>query len=101
MTTQNRNQSIPKFSIKSSLLILLAGILGGIVFPYFFYEMNWDTRIAVMMFLPALISLSMAYGQCFIETNDGLNKRFWLIATVAFVILETLSYFWLFKGFIF
>lgn len=93
--------AIPKFSIKSALLLLLAGLLGGGVIPYLFYELQWDTRIAVMLFLPLFISFSLAYGHCFFDTKIGLGKRFWKIVIISFIILEVLSYFWLFKGFIF
>ncbi|WP_148112414.1 hypothetical protein [Vagococcus elongatus] len=101
MLTNGKKRAIPGFSVKSSLLILLAGLVGGIIFPYFFYELHWDTRIAVMLFLPALISAAIAYGQCCIETDAGICKRFWIILSFSFFILEVLSYFWLYKGLIF
>lgn len=101
MLTNGKKRAIPGFSFKSSLLILLAGLIGGIIFPYLFYELHWDTRIAVMVFLPALISAAIAYGQCFIETNAGFCKRFWLIFGSGFIILEVLSYIWLYKGIVF
>ena len=101
METRENKPNIPKFSIRSSLLLLLAGVLGGIIIPYLFYELGWNSKIAVMLFLPALISLAIAYGQCFIETKDGLSKRFLRNFIIAFIVLETVSYFWLFQGFIF
>ncbi|WP_314060692.1 hypothetical protein [uncultured Vagococcus sp.] len=101
MDIQGKQTGIPRFSFKSALVLLLASILGGILIPYLFYLLHWDTRIAVMLFLPLFISLAIAYGQCFIESKDGICKRFWITTICAFVILETLSYFWLFKGFIF
>lgn len=101
MNVQQKQVGIPRFSILSSLLILAAGIVGGVLAPYLFHVLHWDTRIATMLFLPALISLAIAYGQSFIETRSGFCKRFWITLGVAFVILLTLSYFWLYKGFIF
>lgn len=93
--------TIPKFSLKSAGLLFLAGIIGGILVPYFFYEMNWDSRIGVLLFLPILISSTIAYAQCFIETKDGIGRRFYRTLIISFVILETVTYLWLFKGFIF
>lgn len=93
--------TIPKFSLKSAGLLFLAGIIGGIAIPYFFYEMNWDSRIGVLLFLPILISGSISYAQCFIETKDGIGRRFYRIFVISFVVLETVTYLWLFKGFIF
>ncbi|MHC5228321.1 hypothetical protein ACYSNW_08605 [Enterococcus sp. LJL99] len=101
MESRENKPSIPRFSFKSSMLLLLAGIVGGIILPYLFFELGWDSRIAVMLFLPLLISLAIAYSQCFIETKDGLSKRFIRTFIIAFIVLETVSYFWLFKGFIF
>ncbi len=101
MEIQKKQTGIPRFSFKSALILLLASVVGGILIPYLFYLVGWDTRIAVMLFLPFFISLAIAYGQCFIETKDGICKRFWITLICAFVILEILSYFWLFKGFIF
>ena len=93
--------TIPKFSLKSAGLLFLAGIIGGIIVPYFFYEMNWDTRIGVLLFLPILIASTIAYVQCFIETKDGIGARFYRTLIISFVVLETVTYLWLFKGFIF
>ena len=101
MNSTEKNSPIPKFSIKNSFIIFLAGIVGGLVLPYCFYLLNWDSKIAVMLFLPALISLAIAYGQCFIETREGIGSRFYRTLIIAFVVLETVSYLWLFKGFIF
>lgn len=101
MTTQENQTAIPKFSIKSAFLLFLAGIAGGLVIPYFFYVLNWDTKIAVMLFLPILVAGAIAYGQCFIETRIGLGRRFYRTLIFGFVVLETVSYFWLFKGLIF
>ncbi|MBO0479393.1 hypothetical protein JZO72_07100 [Vagococcus fluvialis] len=99
--TNKENPTIPKFSLKSAGLLFLAGIIGGIVVPYFFYEMNWDTRIGVLLFLPILISSTIAYAQCFIETKDRIGRRFYRTLIISFIVLETVTYFWLFKGFIF
>ena len=99
--TSDKEVTIPRFSIKSSLLLLLAGVCGGILMPYIFSLVNLDPKLGMILFLPAFISFAIAYGQCFIETKDGFCKRFWLTAIIGFFILTILSYFWLFKGFVF
>lgn len=96
-----KTNGVPKFSIKSASLLLLASVIGGILIPYLFFELNWDTRLATMIFLPILIAGAIAYSQCFIETKKGISKSFWITFIIAFIILEVLSYFWLYKGFIF
>ncbi len=99
--TGKENSAMPKFSLKSAGLLFLAGIIGGVLVPYLFYEMNWDTRIGVLLFLPILISATIAYAQCFIETKDGIGPRFYRTLIISFIVLETVTYLWLFKGFIF
>ncbi len=101
MSTKDNTPVIPRFSIKNSFIILLAGIIGGLILPYCFSLMNLDHKIGVMIFLPSLLSLAIAYGQCFIETQVGLGTRFYRNLIVAFIVLETVSYLWLYKGFIF
>lgn len=101
MEKMNKEKYIPKFSIKSSLLIFFACIISGIILPYFFYELGLNVKIAVMIFLPTSISFSLAFGQCFIETNDKFCTRFIKIFFFSFLILELASYAWLFKGIIF
>lgn len=101
MAAQEKQPTFPKFSFRSALLLFLAGIVGGVVIPYLFYRLHWDTRIAVMLFLPILISGALAYGQCFFETQIGLGMGFYRTFFFSLFIIETASYLWLFKGFIF
>lgn len=94
-------EGVPRFSIKSASLLLLAGLVGGILMPYVFFELNWNTNLATMIFLPISIASAIAYSQCFIENKKGISRSFWTTLIIAFIILEVLSYFWLYKGFIF
>lgn len=101
MMTNERNDVAPRFSIKNAFYIFLAGLIGGVLFPYFFYLMNWDSRIAVMIFLPLLLATAIAYGQCFIESKQGISSKFYKILIIAWGVLGIASYLWLYKGIIF
>lgn len=95
------NQLLPTFSLKSAMLLFLAGLIGGILIPYVFHELTLDARMGALIFLPLLISLTVAYAQCFIETKVGFGRRFYGTFLLGSIVLGTAAYFWLFKGFIF
>lgn len=101
MLSEKKDYVSPRFSIKSSLLLLLSGIIGGVLIPYIFYTLNWSTSLATMLSLPILVALTISYSQYFIETKRGYSKGFWVTLIFSLVILEVLTYFWLYKGFIF
>ncbi|MGX7030099.1 hypothetical protein [Vagococcus zengguangii] len=101
MKPETPSHYIPRFSWKSSLLLFLAIIVGGILLPYLFYLIGLNLKLAVMLFLPLLVALAVTYGQYFIETNRGFNKQFVISLVAMTLVLEIASYLWLFVGVIF
>lgn len=101
MESNHEKNFIPKFSFKSALIIFFSSIVSGIVFPYIFYQFNWNIKLAVLIFVPLSLAFSLAYTQCFVETKIKMGAKFLRIFLISYTALEIAAYAWLFKGIIF
>lgn len=95
---ERKEPVIPRFSFKSSLLILLSAVVGSVLIPYVAYEAGVDYRIFAVIANAILISATLTYTRYFIDTKKGFGnwcyKTFAIFATTIGII----TYFWLFHG---
>lgn len=92
---------IPKLSIKSSFLVLVSLIAGGILFPYLLTTIGMSFRLGIMTTLPISLAFSLVYSHYILETKQGYCKRFMVMLIVTTIFLEVMAYFWIVRGFIF
>lgn len=91
-----RNESIPNFSYRSAFLIVFAAILGSFVLPYVLDSLGVSWKM-LHVFLSALVTASAtAISRCFIESHEGITKKFWQTFIIVFIIIGFISFFWMY-----
>lgn len=87
---------IPKFSLKSSLIILLGAIGATVIFPYVLSLIGLDNRIGVVIGNTFLLGFVLSYVRFFIETKRGFCKKFWITYLGFGITFGFISFFWMY-----
>ncbi len=91
------NSKIPRLGYKSALIITVSALLGSFVIPFTLNKIGITWRmihVIVSGFLPAITTSYCIY---FIETDQGISKRFWQVFVALFVIISFISFFWMYN----
>ncbi|MGM9903194.1 hypothetical protein A5844_002427 [Enterococcus sp. 10A9_DIV0425] len=89
------------FGFKTSIFVLIACLIGGIIIPYCFYLLHWDVRLGIFFFLPLCLATVITGNHYFISSTKGFTKGCILTFFLALGILMFVAYLWLYKGIIF
>ncbi len=94
---QNKTDyDIPKFSFKSSLIILLGAIGGTVIFPYILSLIGIDNRMGVVIGNTLLLGFVLSYVRFFIETKRGFCKKFWITYLGFGIAFGFISFLWMY-----
>lgn len=87
---------IPRFGIKSSLVLILSGIMSTLILPFLLSLVGIDKNISIVIGNTIILGFALAYCRFFIETKRGICKKFWQTYIgfgSAFLII---SFFWMY-----
>lgn len=90
--------NIPKFSLKSSLTILLGAVVSTTIFPYLLSLLGVSFNIGVVLGNIFILGFVLAYVRCFIEGKEGFSKKFWLTYLGFGGAFGLISFFWMSLG---
>ncbi|MEG0315139.1 MAG: hypothetical protein RR646_07775 [Erysipelotrichaceae bacterium] len=87
---------LPSFGFKSAILIGMAGFISAGIIPYILYIMGIDYKLPCVLISSIAISLALAYSRCFIESKEGLTKKFWYTFIGFALLIGMITYSWLY-----
>lgn len=93
----NRSGLYP-FTFKSSLLLLLSALFGGVVLPFLVGSVGGDARLTVLLALPVLLSAALSFSRYFLDSQRGCTGGFWLTLAVSFALSFVIVYCALYRG---
>lgn len=89
---------IPRFSLKSSLIILLGAILSTVVFPYILSLIGISHKMGIVIGNTLILSFILTYVRFFLETKRGICKKFWITYFGFGIAFGCISFFWIYLG---
>ena len=87
---------IPRFSIKSSLILILAGVASTLIIPFIFSLIGVDKKISVVIGNTFILGFALAYSRFFVETKRGFCNRFWYTYAGFGIAFSVISFFWMY-----
>lgn len=88
--------NIPRFSLKSSLCIILGAAGSTIVFPYLLSLLGISYSTGVVIGNTLILGFVLAYVRFFVETNKGFCKKFWMTYIGFGAAFGFISFFWMY-----
>ena len=84
------------FSIKSSFIISLAGILTCFVIPNIVMLVGIDAKIVTLLANLTILPFVVAYTRHFIDGDDGYNKKFLRTFIILSLSFGLITFYWLY-----
>ncbi len=95
---QVEQSGVYPFTFSSSLIIMGAGIVGGVVVPACVEAMGVDARLWTVAALSVLVSLALAFTRYFVDSRRGICRGFWVTLAVSFVALVVVLWLLFYRG---
>lgn len=88
--------NIPKFSLKSSLIILLGAIGATVIFPYLVSLLGLSYNVGVVVGNTLILGFVLAYVRFFVDTKIGFCKKFWMTYIGFGIAFGFISFLWVY-----
>lgn len=98
LEAKRTDYDIPTFGFKSAFLIVIAGAMGSIVFPFLLGFLGIDRDILILIGNTIFPGLGIAYSRYFIESKKGICKGFWINYGMFALSFAIITYFWRYVG---
>ncbi|MGG7178176.1 hypothetical protein ACQPU1_11305 [Clostridium paraputrificum] len=87
---------IPMFSVKSAMIIILAGTISSLFVPFILGFIGIDRNISIVIGNALILGFALSYTRFFVETKRGFCKKFWNTYAGFGVAFGVISFFWMY-----